>query len=141
MWGGSGRGFELPSLLLISLAGVIISIYLTITHISAVPLVCTIGGPVNCVAVTHSAYSVIPSTSIPISIMGIVWFVVSGGLALTRFHAVHLAWAGIGLLVVLYLVFVEIVLLRQVCEWCTAVHVLVLLTFVLALRRLQNALT
>ncbi len=140
MWGGSGRGWELPLLLLISLAGVLIAVYLTVTHVSKVPLVCTIGGPVNCVSVTHSPYSVIPGTSIPISILGVVWFVVSGALALTGFRGWHLAWAGVGLLVVLYLVFIEIVVLHQICEWCTAVHLLVLATFVIALLRFQRSL-
>jgi uncharacterized membrane protein len=51
---------------------------------------------------------------------------------------VHFAWAALGVLFVLYLVFVEIVLLHQICEWCTAVHLLVLATFVVALRRLQQ---
>jgi uncharacterized membrane protein len=104
---------------------------------SSVPLVCTIGGTVNCVSVTHSSYSVIPGTSIPISILGIVWFLISAGLALTALRQVHFAWAAVGLLVVLYLVFVEIVVLHQICEWCTAVHLLVLLTFLLALRRIS----
>jgi uncharacterized membrane protein len=40
--------------------------------------------------------------------------------------------------VVLYLVFVEIVILQQICECCTVVHLLVLATFVLTLRRFQQ---
>ena len=140
-WGESGRGWEIPLLLLISLAGVLIAVYLTVTHLSKVPLVCTIGGPVNCVSVTHSPYSVIPGTSVPISILGVLWFIVSGALAMIGLRGWHLAWAGVGLLVVLYFVFIEIVVLHQICEWCTAVHVLVLATFVIALRRFQSTLT
>ena len=44
----------------------------------------------------------------------------------------------IGLVVVLYLVYVEIVHLHVICEWCTAVHVLTLLTFLVALYRVQQ---
>lgn len=130
--------WELLALLAISVVGGAIAVYLTLTHFSSLPLLCTVGGPVNCVSVTHSAYSVIPGTSIPISALGIAWFAVSAGLARSSLRLVHFAWAALGVLFVLYLVFVEIVLLHQICEWCTAVHLLVLATFVVALRRLQQ---
>jgi uncharacterized membrane protein len=145
-------GWQLPALIGIAIAGAVISIYLTATHANAVPLVCTVGSLVNCGAVTHSAYSVIPGTSVPISVLGAVWFVVSGGLGLSAwlrqrsheteapwFGPVHFAWSAVALLGVLYLVYIEIVVLHQICEWCTVVHLLVLSTFVLTLRRLQQA--
>jgi len=136
----------------IAVAGFAIAIYLTATHASAVPLVCTINSMVNCASVTHSAYSVIPGTSIPISILGVAWFVASGLLSLIAWRAlssgtpepgwlrpIHLAWATLALAFVLYLVYVEIVVLHQICEWCTVVHLLIVATFVLALLRLQRA--
>ena len=133
-------GWERPALIAIAIAGIAISIYLTVTHLSGVPLVCTVGSVVNCASVTHSAYSVIPGTSIPISVLGIAWFAVSGGLALLgRSPYVHLAWAAVGTIVVLYLIFVELVILHQICEWCTVVHLLVLATFVVVLRQGQRA--
>jgi uncharacterized membrane protein len=133
-------------------AGTAIALYLTATHANAVPLVCSINAVVNCASVTHSSYSVIPGTSIPISILGVAWFLVSGLLssialrAATRgiaepswLRAAHLVWAGPALVFVLYLVYVEIVVLHQICEWCTVVHLLVAATFVLAVRRVQQA--
>jgi uncharacterized membrane protein len=132
--------------------GTAIAAYLTATHENALPLVCTINSVVNCAAVTHSAYSVIPGTSIPISILGVTWFVISGFIASVALRAAaygtpepfwvtpfQLIWAGFALVVVLYLVYVEIVVLHQICEWCTVVHVLVVATFVLALIRLQRS--
>jgi len=93
-----------------------------------------------------------PGASIPISILGAAWFVVSGLLSVVTLRApasrssklqwlrpVHLAWAGLALVFVLYLVYVEIVVLHQICEWCTVVHLLVVATFVLALLRVQRA--
>jgi len=136
----------------IAVAGVAIAGYLTATHSNALPLICSINSVVNCASVTHSAYSVIPGTSIPISILGVAWFVVSGLMSLTALRAassrtpepawlrpVHLLWATLALIFVLYLVYIEIVVLHQICEWCTVVHLLVVVTFVLALLRLQRA--
>lgn len=144
--------WELIALIGIAVAGVAIATYLTATHADALPLVCTAGSVINCSSVTHSAYSVIPGTSIPISIPGVIWFLSSGVLASVGLFArrasqpepgwvrpVHIAWAALALLIVLYLVYVEIVILHRICEWCTVVHLLVLASFVLALRRLQES--
>lgn len=77
-----------------------------------------------------------------------VWFLVSGLLSVWTLarsdepgwiRPVHLGWAAAGLAVVLYLVYVEVVILRQVCEWCTVLHLLIIATFVLTLRRVQQA--
>ncbi len=138
-------------LLALALAGAAISAYLVVAHAARVPLVCSTTSFINCASVTHSAYSVIPWTTIPISVLGIVWFLGSGVVSVTVLVAatrgepepqwlrpVHVAWASIGLIVVLYLVYVEIVLLHQLCEWCTAVHGLVVASFLLTLRRLQQ---
>jgi uncharacterized membrane protein len=140
------------ALLGIAVIGFAIAGYLTATHANAIPLVCSINSVVNCASVTHSAYSVIPGTSIPISVLGVAWFVVSGVLASIGWRAaaigrlepgwlrpLHAVWAALALIFVLYLVYVEIVVLHQICEWCTVVHLLVVATFVLALVRLQRA--
>jgi uncharacterized membrane protein len=138
-------------LLAIALGGVAISIYLTTVHYAGAPLACTAGGIVNCAQVTTSAYSVAPATQIPISIPGMLWFLASGALviladrqrprggpALARLCLAHLAWGAAGLIAVLYLVYAEIVRLHAICEWCTVVHILTLLTFLLALYRVQR---
>ena len=139
--------WEASALLGFAIAGVAIAAYLTATHSGSIPLVCTVGSVVNCASVTHSAYSIIPGTTLPISALGVLWFVVSGILAGWSLvstepgwlRPLHLAWAGLGLVVVLYLIYVEVVLLHQICEWCTVVHLLIIATFVLTLRRVQQA--
>ncbi|MGH7722126.1 MAG: vitamin K epoxide reductase family protein [Candidatus Dormibacteria bacterium] len=132
----------------LAIIGVGVASYLTAVHYAGIPLVCSSSGVVDCAAVTGSAYSVVPGTSLPITIPGILWFVVSGalaGLAALRVHdepgwlrPLHAGWALLGLLAALYLVYVEVVRLHRLCEWCTAVHVLILLTFVIALARLLD---
>lgn len=133
---GSHRRF-LPILLGIAIAGIVISGYLTITHLSSVPLVCTVSAVVNCAAVTHSAYSVIPGTSVPISVVGAGWFVILAALALGPRRWLQLIWAGLGLVVVIYLVYVEIVVLHQICEWCSVLHILILASLLITIRELQ----
>jgi uncharacterized membrane protein len=148
--GRAQRG--LTALLLMSVVGLGISIYLTIVHYdSKVSLLCTTGGVVNCQSVTSSAYSVIPGTSIPITIPGMLWFVALGALAGVGLWAVvrgvaspprlrlyTLLWTIAGLAFVLYLVYCEIVLVQNICEWCTAVHLLTLASFLIALTRWQR---
>ena len=148
------RAPDLAALVAIAVLGFGISVYLTTVHYTKVALVCTTGGIVNCAAVTSSAYSVIPGTQIPITIPGMLWFAVSGALAIValvalqrgeaepeRLRLAHAIWGGLGLVFALYLVYAEIVKLHQICEWCTAVHLLTLLTFLVALYRFQQAQT
>jgi uncharacterized membrane protein len=63
--------------------------------------------------------------------------VVLAALALNRRRWLQLLWTGLGLLVVVYLVYVEIVVLHQLCEWCTVVHVLIISSLVITIRQLQ----
>jgi uncharacterized membrane protein len=140
----------LAAMLVMAVAGSGVSIYLTTIHYANVPALCTTGGVVNCASVLHSAYSNVPLTTIPISALGLLWFLVSGGLAAVglmslarnhpeRLRLAQLLWSAAGLLFVLYLVYAEIVRLHSICEWCTSVHILTLLTFLIALNRLQLA--
>lgn len=127
-------------LLVLALVGAGIAIYLTTVHYAQVPLFCSAQGVINCERVTSSSYSVIPGTMIPITLPGLAWFVVSALLALLGLRQRHrwirgaqLAWAILGMLVVLYLVYVELVLLHTLCLWCTAVHVIVFISLLLTM--------
>jgi uncharacterized membrane protein len=135
----------------LALVGLGISIYLTVDHYQHVEPVCIVGSVFDCVKVTSSAYSVLPGTSIPITIPGMLWFIGSGGFAAamlwylaheqrepSRLRLWFVIWAGAGLVFVLYLVYAEIVQLRALCPWCTGVHVLTLVIFLLALRLWQD---
>src|SRR5438477_11590024 len=109
----------------LSVAGLAVSIYLTVLHLIGFAPACPASGPVNCEAVLSSPYAVIAGTTVPTSAAGIAWFAVSAVLWLRGFGRVQLAWSVLGLLTVLYLVFVEIVRVGAICLWCTAAHVLV----------------
>ncbi|MGA8016911.1 MAG: vitamin K epoxide reductase family protein [Candidatus Dormiibacterota bacterium] len=133
----------------LALVGLGISAYLTAVHYAGVGLICSSGGIVNCAAVTSSSYSLVPGTTVPITVPGMIWFVVSGGMAVTALmrdradrveplwiRPAQAAWAALGLAACLYLVYAEVVVLHEICEWCTAIHLVVLITTVLTLARL-----
>jgi uncharacterized membrane protein len=132
-------------LLLLSLVGVGIALYLTSVHYEHVPLLCSAQGFVDCQRVTSSAYSVVPGTSLPITVPGLGWAVVSAVLAIvglrtrSNYRRVVLAqciWSLLALITVLYLVYVELVLLHTICAWCTGLHVIILITFLIAIQQL-----
>jgi uncharacterized membrane protein len=51
---------------------------------------------------------------------------------------VQVAWALIGAVTVLYLVFIEIVRLGAICLWCTTAHVLVVAILLISLTMWQS---
>lgn len=134
-------------LLLLSLVGVGIALYLTSVHYEHVPLLCSAQGFVDCQRVTSSAYSVVPGTSIPITVPGLGWAVVSALLAVVglrtrlnyrRVVVAQCIWSLLALIAVLYLVYVELVLLHTLCAWCTGLHVVILVTFLIAMQQLLS---
>ncbi len=138
------------SLLVLSLIGIGISIYLTSVHYENAPLICSANGVVDCAKVLSSPYSVVPGTTIPISVPGLLWCVVMGGLAFTAWRILperrslllaELIWASVGIVTVLYLVFVELVRLHTICAWCTGLHVIILAMLLITIVQLQQAST
>jgi uncharacterized membrane protein len=123
------------------LAGLAISIYLTLLHyFTSVPLACPATGAVDCASVLTSPQAVV--LGIPVAAWGLLWFLVASLLAAAALRRgtdgepaglrrASLIWALIGAAVVVYLVYAELVLVGRICLWCTAVHILVLFLFVL----------
>lgn len=140
-----GRPVAWPvAVIVMAVAGLADSVYLTVVHYSGGALACSTSGVVNCDLVTRSSYGYVLSTSVPVAVLGLAWFAValSLGVAVLLSSAralllwgVLLGWSVAGLLPVLYLVWAEVVPLHHLCEYCTVAHVLVLATLVVALSR------
>ena len=121
----------------ICLAGIGISIYLLIVHYEPQALICKTGGIVNCSKVLTSPSSVI--FGVPVPYFGLAYFVAMGLANLPaawRAEAAWLAWgrvgaavAGIGMVV--YLVYQEALVLHAICLWCTGIHVLTFIMFLI----------
>jgi uncharacterized membrane protein len=118
--------------------GLLVSAYLTATHYFAeqVPLACSTGGFVDCEQVTTSAESMVGP--LPVAVLGVVWFGILLALVFgRRFNArlvnLQMIWAVLGLLSIFYLVYAELFLIVALCLWCTAVHALVVVLFLMTL--------
>lgn len=130
--------FLIPAWLL-TVAGLGISGYLTVTHYDEGALVCTTSRTVDCHAVTTSEYSTL--LGIPMPLLGLTFFVAFGALITPwamRSQWPPLRWGrlastAVGVLFVVYLVTVELAVLHKICLWCTGVHAITVALFVLVL--------
>lgn len=141
-WPAAGVAPWLPWVAtLVSLAGVAVATYLTVAHFTTPALLsCPDTGIVNCAKVTTSPESVI--VGIPVAVLGLAFFVAMVVLNLPRSWsasgplgawAARLRLAGVivGICFVLYLVSAELLIIGSICIYCTAVHVLTFVLFVL----------
>lgn len=126
--------------LLIVLAGVAVSTYLTVAHYdSSSILACPGTKVINCERVTTSPESRI--LGIPVAVLGLVFFVVMAAAMLpaawrvahpaVRYGRLLFGLTGVGM--VFYLIYTELFTLDAICLWCTAVHVLTVALFTVIL--------
>jgi uncharacterized membrane protein len=122
----------------LSLAGLGISIYLTIAHFtSKAILACPDTGFINCGKVTTSPESEIFG-HIPVALLGLAFYVFMVAVNSpwgwrSKLPAVYWARLGsviVGMVFVLYLLYVELIEISNICLWCSAVHLVTFLLFV-----------
>jgi uncharacterized membrane protein len=137
------RGRQIPFVTVLlglglALLGLGVAIYLTVEHFNTtLTLACPDTGRINCQRVTTSQYSHV--AGIPVAVLGVAYFVVALVLltpqawrstsAAMRWGRV--AWVSVGAAMVLYLVWAEFFGVNAICLWCTTVHVVAFLLFVL----------
>jgi uncharacterized membrane protein len=130
--------------LVVSLLGLAVSIYLTIEHLSQSSnlLLCPENATFNCVRVTTSPESKVFGI-FPVAELGLAFFIFMvvinspwGWRA--RQPLVHWARLGsvvVGMIFVLYLIYAELFLVKAICLYCTAVHVLTFILFGMIMTR------
>jgi uncharacterized membrane protein len=101
-------------LLGLAIAGIAVSLYLVYAKVTSNPLVCGFG---NCEKVQNSPYAIF--LGIPLSYWGTLYylsflFVIYK--KLTKFISLWSIW---GILFSLYLLFIELFLIKDICMWCT----------------------
>lgn len=129
-----------PTTLLLSVIGLADAAYLTFEHYSgSTSLACSDSGAVNCAKVTTSQWSSI--AGVPVALLGLLFFIVMSALCLpavwrrttVALDNLRVAAAGVGLLMVFYLLWAEFVQIHAICLWCTGVHVITFLLFFILL--------
>ena len=125
--------------LLLSLAGLGVSIYMTIEHFTGNrTLACSANSIVNCAAVTTSPESMVFGV-IPVAVLGLAFFVFMVAATTPwawRSQRREIALARLGSVVVgvgfiIYLIYVELFQVGFICLECTSVHVITFALFVL----------
>ena len=120
----------------LSLAGLGVSIYLTIAHfVQSLALVCPATSTINCEKVTTSPQSY--AFGIPVAVLGLAFYIfmaVVNSPWMWRVTWPPLRWARIGSVVVgmvfvLYLIYCELYKIGAICLWCTSVHVITFALF------------
>jgi uncharacterized membrane protein len=125
---------------ILSLAGLGVSIYLTIAHFTDKPLAgCSESGLVNCTKVTTSPQSYV--FGIPVAVLGLAFFVAAVALmspwgwrsARREVALIRIASLVVGMGFVLYLLYAELFTIGSICLYCTSVHAITFLLFVLTI--------
>lgn len=132
----SERGLR-TLIVLISVAGVLISVYLTWTHLRGTALVC-VGGGSGCETVQTSRYSEV--LGFPVALLGV--FAYAGLLLSAAVRGEKAALFGlfvalVGTLYSAYLTYLELFVIRAICQWCVASAVLVTAALFLTAFRLK----
>jgi len=125
----------------LALAGLGVSIYLTIAHFSESTLLgCSeTKGLVNCTKVTTSAQSYV--FGIPVAVLGLAFFLFAVAImspwawraARREIHLLRIASLVVGIGFVIYLLYAELFIIGSICLYCTSVHVITFLLFVLTM--------
>ncbi len=122
----------------VAIAGLGVSIYLTIAHFTESALAgCSESGVVNCTKVTTSPQSYV--FGIPVAVLGLVFFVFAVAImspwawqaARREIHILRLASVVVGIGFVLYLIYAELFIIGSICLYCTSVHALTFIIFAL----------
>jgi uncharacterized membrane protein len=124
------RRWRIVLSMVLSLAGLGLSTYLTIAHFAGAQILeCAGNGVVDCTKVTTSPQSYV--FGIPVAILGLGYWVVMTALnspwawraADRRIHLARLVLSVVGIGFVLYLVSAELLIIKAICLYCTGVHI------------------
>jgi len=134
--------------LILSICGLGVATYLTITHYDThVALVCADNGAINCEKVTTSPQSVV--FGIPVAVLGLAFFLPMIAICLPaawrsadrRIHLARLILSVTGVGMIIYLIIAELFIIKAICLWCTSVHVITFILFVIIVTAAPIVLT
>ena len=124
--------------LVLSLVGFGVSMYLTVEHYTGGILSCPAGGgAIDCTKVTTSAQSKLFGA--PVALLGLLFFTAMVVLSIPplwragqrRLAQLRLLMVVGGMGFVIYLLSAELFSIKAICLWCTSVHVITFVLFIL----------
>jgi uncharacterized membrane protein len=132
-------------LMLIGLAGIGVSIYVTVLHYAHIAPVCSDSGAINCKRVLTSPQSVF--LGIPVPLYGLFFFIGMFVLSIPKLWWTKLWWvpwlrlvgSAVGILFALRLIYEELFVIRSLCLWCTGAHVLSFFMFIVIVTGWEDA--
>jgi uncharacterized membrane protein len=124
----------------LSLAGLGVSIYLTYAHFTQSALLgCAESSLINCTKVTTSPQSYV--FGIPVAVLGLAFYLAAVALMSPwawrapryrrEISLLRIASLVVGMGFVLYLIYAELFIIGSICLYCTSVHAITFLLFVL----------
>jgi uncharacterized membrane protein len=122
----------------LALAGLGVSIYLTIAHFTESALLgCSESGVVNCTKVTTSPQSYV--FGIPVAVLGLAFYLFAVAIMSPwawqaprrEIHLLRIASLVVGIGFVLYLIYAELFIIGSICLYCTSVHAITFVLFAL----------
>ena len=125
----------------LSLIGLGLATYLTIGHFeSKTFLACPDTGLINCAKVTTSAQSYF--LGVPVAVLGLVNFVIFAVINSPWVWRVKNYWVHVarfvlsigGMIFVLWLLYAELLIINNICLYCTGVHIVTFALFVVLVR-------
>ena len=122
------------AIFVLSIIGVLVSAYLTYAHFTeATVLACPETGIINCAKVTTSAQS--HFLGMPVSVLGLAFYIVFAGINFPTIHRsrnldiLRFVMSAGSVLFILWLIYAELVLINNICLWCSVVHLVTLVIF------------
>ena len=121
--------------LLLSIIGLIGSVYLTISHFDTRFFVCPELGPCQKILTSNSSHFL----GIPVPILGLAYFAPMTLLCLPvawrstdrRIHLARLVLSILGIGMIIYLFAEELFVIQSLCVWCSIIHFVGFLLFVI----------
>jgi uncharacterized membrane protein len=142
---GPDRPWRSVALMVISLLGIGVSVYVTFLHYAHVAPVCSNSGAVNCEVVLTSPQSVF--LGIPVPLYGLFFFVGMFVFSLPKIWRASQWWvpwlrligsAG-SMLFAFRLIYAELFEIRKLCLWCTSAHILAFAMFIIIVTGWEDA--
>ena len=94
------------------------------------------GVTIDCIKVLSSSYAEL--FDLPLDFLALIWFIINIILVLMYYYGKYeklsfkflMYWRFIGLLIIPYLVYIEFVILKAICLYCTIMHLMIIADFI-----------